>query len=51
MEAISIEDLNYSKSFLESVNKGISDFESGKTYSTEKLLEALATKRSKRIIP
>jgi len=41
------DELVYRKSFLDSVDRGISDVESGKTFRTEELLAALASKRAK----
>ena len=41
------DDLVYSKAFLDSVTRGISDAESGRTYSTEEIRAALTAKRSK----
>jgi antitoxin YefM len=41
------DELVYRKSFLNSVDRGISDVEDGKTYSTEELLSALASRRNK----
>jgi len=41
------DDLVYSKAFLDSVTRGISDAESGRTYSTEEIRAALAAKREK----
>jgi hypothetical protein len=35
----------YKESFLDSVARGISDVEKSKTYSTEQLIAALATRR------
>lgn len=41
------DELVYRKSFLDSVGKGISDVENGKTYSTKEIRAALATRRSR----
>jgi len=41
------DELVYRKSFLDSVGRGISDAESGRTYRTEEVRAALAAKRSK----
>jgi len=41
------DELVYRKSFLDSVDRGISDVESGKTFRTEELLAALASRRTK----
>jgi len=41
------DELVYRKSFLDSVDRGISDVEGGKTYRTEELLAALASRRIK----
>jgi len=41
------DELVYRKSFLDSVDRGISDVESGKTFRTEELLAALASRRAK----
>lgn len=40
-------ELVYRKSFLDSVGRGLSDAESGKTYCTEEIRAAFATRRSK----
>jgi antitoxin YefM len=37
------DELVYRKSFLDSIERGISDVESGKTYRTEELIAALAS--------
>ncbi len=42
------DELVYSKAFLDSVTRGISDAESGRTYSTEEVRAALTANRSKR---
>ena len=41
------DDLVYKKSFLDSIGRGISDAESGKTYHTEEVRAALAARRNK----
>ncbi len=41
------DDLVYKKSFLDSVSRGITDAESGKTYRTEEVQAALKGRRSK----
>ena len=41
------DELVYRKSFLDSVDRGISDIENGKTYRTEELIAALASRRNK----
>ena len=41
------DDLVYKKSFLDSIGRGISDAESGKTYHTEEVRAALTARRSK----
>jgi antitoxin YefM len=40
------DELVYRKSFLDSIDRGISDVESGKTLRTEELLAALASRRT-----
>ena len=42
------DELVYKKSFLDSIGRGISDAESGKTYHTEEVRAALTARRSKR---
>ena len=42
------DDLVYRKSFLDSIGRGISDADSGRTYSTEELKAKLAGRRNKR---
>ncbi len=42
------DELVYRKSFLDSVGRGISDAENGRTYSTEEIRAALAARRSKK---
>ncbi len=42
------DDLVYKKYFLDSIGRGISDAESGKTYHTEEVRAALTARRSKR---
>lgn len=42
------DELVYKKSFLDSVGRGISDAESGKTYRTEEVRAVLAARRGKR---
>jgi len=42
------DDLVYRKSFLESVDRGMSDADSGRTYSTEEIKAKLAARRNKR---
>ena len=42
------DNLVYRKSFLESVDRGMSDADSGRTYSTEEIKVKLATRKSKR---
>ena len=42
------DDLVYKKSFLESIGRGISDAESGKTYHTKEVRASLTARRSKR---
>jgi prevent-host-death family protein len=39
------DDLMYKQTFIESVNRGIADIESGNIYTTEKLKKELSTKR------
>ena len=41
------DELVYRKSFLDSVGRGLSDAESGRTYRTEEILAAFAARRSK----
>jgi len=41
------DELVYRKSFLDSVGRGISDAENGRTYRTEEIRAALAARRSK----
>ncbi|MBI4743836.1 MAG: type II toxin-antitoxin system Phd/YefM family antitoxin [Actinobacteria bacterium] len=41
------DELVYRKSFLDSVGRGISDAENGRTYGTEEIRAALAARRSK----
>lgn len=41
------DELVYRKSFLDSVDRGMSDIGSGKTYTTEEVISALASVRSK----
>ena len=41
------DELVYRKSFLDSVRRGLSDAESGRTYGTEEIRSAFATRRSK----
>lgn len=41
------EELVYKKSFLNSVARGIADADSGKTYCTQELKEALTSRRNK----
>jgi len=42
------DDLVYRKSFLESIDRGMSDADSGKTYSTKEIVANLAARRNKR---
>lgn len=42
------DDLVYRKSFLDSVERGITDADSGRTYSTDEFKAKLADRRSKR---
>ena len=42
------DDLVYRKSFLDSVERGITDADSGRTYSTEEIKTKLADRRNKR---
>ncbi len=42
------DDLVYRKSFIESINKGLRDVESGRTYNTDQLKEELKKKRRQR---
>jgi prevent-host-death family protein len=42
------DELVYNKSFLDSIGRGISDAESGKTYRTEEVRTALTARRGKR---
>jgi prevent-host-death family protein len=42
------DDLVYKKSFLDSIGRGLSDAESGKTYHTAEVRAALTARRSKR---
>ena len=42
------DELVYNKFFLDSIGRGISDAESGKTYHTEEVRAALTARRSKR---
>ncbi len=41
------DELVYRKSFLDSVGRGISDAESGRTYNAEEIREALTSRRKK----
>ncbi len=41
------DELVYGRSFLDSVSRGISDAETGRTYSTEEIRAVLAARRSK----
>jgi len=41
------DELVYRKSFLDSVGRGVSDAESGRTYRTEEIREALVARRGK----
>lgn len=40
------DELVYRKSFLDSIDRGLSDLENERTYSSEELLSALASRRS-----
>ena len=42
------DELVYRKSFLDSIDRGISDADSGRTYSTEEIKAKFASRRSKR---
>jgi antitoxin YefM len=42
------DELVYRKSFLDSVGRGISDAESGRTYSAEEIREVLTARKNKR---
>ena len=41
------DELVYRKSFLDSVDRGLSDADSGRTYNTEEIRAALSSKRSR----
>ena len=41
------DDLVYKKSFLDSISRGVSDSEKGKTYQTEEIQTALKARRNK----
>jgi len=46
LSAADYDELVYRKSFLDSVEKGIADVESGRTYTTDELRKALQVRRS-----